>query len=61
MKYEETKMIKIPKVKTPAEVPHEETSTQLLPRQKLSNKLDEIEKNLDKHLSEKNNSKIKKR
>ena len=61
MKYEETKMIKIPKVKTPTEGVREETSTQLLPRQKLSNKLDEIEKNLDKHLNEKNNSKIKKR
>lgn len=60
MKYEETKMIKLPKVKG-QEVVHEETSTQLLPRQKLSNKLDEIEKNLDKHLNDKNSSKIKKR
>ena len=60
MKYEETKMIKLPKVKH-QEAAHEETSTQLLPRQKLSNKLDEIEKNLDKHLNDKDNSKIKKR
>jgi len=60
MKYEETKMIKLPRV-NPKEPVHEETSTQLLPRQKLSNKLDEIEKNLDKHLEDKNSLKIKKR
>ena len=52
MKYEETKMIKLPKVKAP-EAQHEETSTQLLPRQKLSNKIAKIEENLDKKLKEK--------
>jgi hypothetical protein len=57
-KYENTGMVRIPRIGSEMEEP--DTNTKLLPRQKLTNKIDEIEKKFDSDLENNKNNKKKK-